>query len=204
MLNNVNSVFYRCMSSSQKNQTGCLLLIIGASGVGKDSVLKAVQQRFADHQQVHFLKRVITRPCNPDSEVHDSLTEDEFLQALERGDFSVSWQANGNYYGLPLHAQDKISDGMVVVANGSRGALDTIKAVFPKIEVVLIAAKPATINQRLHSRTRDTSEQVTQRFQRNSELDVKPLQSHTIIDNDGPLQEAVDVLSDHVVALLQK
>ena len=192
------------MLSSPNNQTGCLLLVIGASGVGKDSILAAVQQRFADHRRVHFLKRVITRPCNPDSEVHDSLTVEEFLQALERGDFAVSWQANGNYYGLPQHAQDKISDGMMVVANGSREALESIKAAFPKIDVVLIAANPATINQRLKSRTRDTDVQIAQRLQRNKKLDTTSPQGHTTIDNDGPLQDAVDALSDHVVALLQK
>ena len=172
--------------------------------MGKDSVLKAVQQRFAENRQVHFLKRVITRPCNPDNEVHDSLTEGEFLHALERGEFAVSWQANGNYYGLPLHAQDKINDGLVVVANGSRGALEAIKAAFPKIKVVLIVAKFDTISHRLKSRTRDTAEQTTQRLQRNSELDLTSQQSHTIVDNDGPLQEAVDTLSDHLTALLPK
>jgi len=77
------------MSLTSSTHSGCLLLVIGASGVGKDSVLKLVQQRFVDHQQVHFLKRVITRPCNPDNEVHDSLTSEEFLQALERGEFAV-------------------------------------------------------------------------------------------------------------------
>ena len=202
MLSSVISVLYLCMSSSQENQIGCLLLVIGASGVGKDRVLAAVQQRFADHRQVHFLKRVITRPCHPNNEVHDFLNENTFLQALERGEFAVSWQANGNYYGLPQHAQDKIKDGMVVVANGSRGALDTIRAAFPYIEVVLIVAKAATVQQRLNSRTRDSAEQIAKRLQRNTELDLKSLQSHTIIDNDGPLQDAVDALSDHIIALL--
>ncbi len=180
------------------------MLVIGASGVGKDSVLKAVQQRFIDHRQVHFLKRVITRPCNPDNEVHDSLSEAEFLQALERGDFAVSWQANGNYYGLPKHALDKIAAGKVVMANGSRGALEAIKAAFPKIEVVLIAAKPETINQRLNARMRDSDEEVAQRLRRNKKLDIKSPQNHTTIDNDGPLQDAVDALSNHLTSLLPK
>ncbi len=196
------SVLYLRMSSSQAAHTGCLLLVIGASGVGKDSILSAVNRRFANHPQIHFLKRVITRPCNPDDEVHDSLTEELFIQALKRGEFAVSWQANDNYYGLPQHAREKIEDGMVVVANGSRGALEAIRAAFPKIEVVLIVARADTVQQRLTSRTRDSAEQIVKRLQRNTELDIKSLQRHTVIDNDGPLQDAVDALSDHLIALL--
>lgn len=204
MLSNVISVLYLRMLSNQVTHNGCLLLVIGASGVGKDSILSAVNQRFADHPQIHFLKRVITRPCNPDDEVHDSLSEESFLQALERGEFAVSWQANDNYYGLPQHAREKINDGMVVVANGSRGALEAIRAAFPKIEVVLIAAEADTVQQRLKSRTRDSAEQIVKRLQRNTELDIKSLQRHTIINNDGPLQDAVDALADHLIALLAK
>ncbi|MEE9333479.1 MAG: phosphonate metabolism protein/1,5-bisphosphokinase (PRPP-forming) PhnN [Granulosicoccaceae bacterium] len=204
MLTSVVKVLKVCMLSNQKNQSGCLVLVIGASGVGKDSLLKAVQQRFAQNRQIHFLKRVITRPCIPDNEEHDTVTIDNFLLALERGEFAVSWQANGNYYGLPRHAQDKISDGMVVVANGSRGALETIRAAFPKIDVVLIAAQAITVQQRLNSRTRESTEQIAQRLQRNAELDIKSLQSHTIIDNDGTLRDAVDALSNHITALLPK
>jgi len=178
------------------------LLVIGASGVGKDSVLKAVQQRFADHQQIHFLKRVITRPCNPENEVHDTLTNEEFLQALERDEFAVSWHANGNYYGLPQHALEKIDQGIVVVANGSRGALESIEAAFPAIDVVLIAASNATISQRLNTRTRDTEEQIAARLQRNEKLAITSPTNHTIINNDGPLNEAVDALSEHLLSLL--
>ena len=202
MLSSVDSVLFSSMSPSQESQSGCLLLVIGASGVGKDSVLKAVQQRYAGHPQVRFLKRVITRPSVPENEVHDSLTEGEFLRAQSLGEFAVSWQANGNHYGLPQHAQDLILDGKVVVANGSRGALEAITAAFPTLDVVLITANQATLSQRLHSRTRDTAEQITQRLQRNKQLDQQLHQAHTIINNDGPLQIAVDALSDHLDALI--
>jgi len=191
------------MTPSQEPHRGCLMLVIGASGVGKDSVLKAVQSSFNDHPQVHFLKRVITRPCVPENEVHDSLNETEFLLAVEQGAFAVTWQANGNHYGLPKHSMDKISAGMVVVANGSRGALEAIESAYNNnVEVVLIRADAATINQRLNSRSRDTAEQITQRLQRNDELDIKARESYTIINNDGPLADAAKALSDHLNTLL--
>lgn len=191
------------MSSDSKSHRGCLLLVIGASGVGKDSVLKAVQAQFNDDSNVHFLTRVITRPCIPENEIHDSLTEADFIKANEQGEFAVTWHANGNYYGLPKYSLDKIDAGVVVVANGSRGALEAIKTAYAnKVEVVLIQANHATINQRLNSRSRDSEQQIAQRLQRNVELDIKSQESHTIINNDGPLEDAVQALSDFLTSLL--
>jgi ribose 1,5-bisphosphokinase len=191
------------MTTDSTTDNGCLLLVVGASGVGKDSILRNLQALFASHDRVHFLKRVITRPSDPKNEVHDSLSEEDFLVALNRGEFAVHWQANGNLYGLPNQALDLIKKGKVVVANGSRGAYADIKAAFPRVELVLITAKADTVKSRMEARGRDTADEIMQRLQRSAEMD-KSMPTTLVIENDGSLQQAVKKLENYMNRLLSE
>ncbi len=191
------------MTSDFVRQNGCLLLVVGASGVGKDSILRNLHTLFASHDRVHFLRRVITRPSDPKTEAHDSLSKEAFLMAQKEGQFAVHWQANGNLYGLPIQALQMVKQGKVVVANGSRGALADIQAAFPRVEVVLITANADTLKARLEARGRDSGDQIMQRLQRSAQMD-QSMPTALVIDNDGSLEQAVRCLADFIETLLSE
>jgi len=49
---------------------GTLVLVVGPSGAGKDSVIGALRQRLAGDDRVAFARRVITRAVEEGGEAH--------------------------------------------------------------------------------------------------------------------------------------
>ncbi|MBN9068791.1 MAG: phosphonate metabolism protein/1,5-bisphosphokinase (PRPP-forming) PhnN, partial [Rhizobiales bacterium] len=68
---------------------GTLLAVVGASGVGKDSLIAHARREFSGNGSVLFVRRIVTRPPLAAAEDHDHLTHDEFAKALAAGRFAV-------------------------------------------------------------------------------------------------------------------
>lgn len=177
------------MSNPKK---GRLIIVVGASGAGKDSVIKAAQAHFNTSARVEFVRRIITRDCDPSAEVHESVSEEQFKLQQARGDFAVWWRANGLYYGLPAAMHNEIDNGRLLVANGSRAALDDIRACFTRLTTVHITASEEMLAQRLARRSRENADEIEQRLKRNKT--IKPLVGDDVvtIDNSGERQGAID------------
>ena len=90
-----------------------LVLVVGPSGAGKDTLLEAARQVLADDPRFRFVRRVITRPADAGGEAHEAVTEAEFAARK----FALQWQAHGMRYGIPA---DAIDGAAVAVANVSR------------------------------------------------------------------------------------
>jgi ribose 1,5-bisphosphokinase len=93
-----------------------LVLVVGPSGAGKDTLLDAAKQALADNRRFRFVRRVVTRAADAGGEAHEAVTEAEFAKR----DFVLQWQAHGLRYGIPA---DAITDGIVTVANVSRSII---------------------------------------------------------------------------------
>jgi len=63
-----------------------LVLVVGPSGAGKDSLLKAAREEFRGDPRIGFARRVITRPADPDGRIMSRLRR----QSLKRG--SSRWR----------------------------------------------------------------------------------------------------------------
>lgn len=66
---------------------GRLVLVVGPSGAGKDTVIAGVKAACRDNLAVVFPRRVVTR-ASSDAEDHDTLAPADFDQAIEEGAFS--------------------------------------------------------------------------------------------------------------------
>jgi ribose 1,5-bisphosphokinase len=158
-----------------------LVLVVGPSGAGKDTLLEAAQQALADDPRFRFVRRVITRPAEAGGEAHEAVTETEFATR----DFALQWQAHGLRYGIPA---DAIGDAIITVANVSRLVIAEAAQRFP-IRVIEVTAAPEILAVRLASRRREAAGDVAQRLARNVALP-----DHVSVDtvvNDGALEDGV-------------
>lgn len=168
-------------------KTGTLILVVGPSGVGKDSLIDAARRHFAGNPALLFPARHITRPPDAGGEVHVAISEDEFAARQVAGFYCLSWQAHGLGYGIPrAEALGAISLGKSVVVNVSRRIVPQAEALGVPVAVLNVTAKPETLARRLAARARESADDIAARLQREA-----PLMTHTapVIDiaNDSDL-----------------
>lgn len=161
-----------------------LVLVVGPSGAGKDTVLGLARQALDGDPRFRFVRRVITRPADAGGEDHEAVSEAAFAQRT----FALHWQAHGLHYGIPLDVIDDLARGIVVVANVSRGVIAEAAVRFP-VRVIEVTAPPEILARRLAARGRETPADVAKRLAR----DV-PLPDHvsvdTVINHRAPAEAA--------------
>ena len=179
--------------SPNPSATGILIAVVGPSGVGKDSLIAAARIALADVPSVRFARRMITRPADEAGENHIPVSSGDFGQLEKAGAFAVSWEAHGLKYGVPASVLDDLEAGRIVVVNGSRSALARFQAVFPRLVVVNVTARPDVLAVRLAARGRESAQEIEARLAR--AVDPLPDSFETVtIDNSGALETAAGEL----------
>lgn len=148
---------------------GRLVLVVGPSGAGKDTLLRGAQEALRGDQSVVFPRRVVTRPPSP-SEDNTFMTASQFEGAAAQGVFALWWAAHGHQYGIPIAIDDHIRDGRIVVCNVSRTIVGVARRRYAAVAVVLVTAPPAVRAARLAARQRPSDGLATDRLWRVTEL----------------------------------
>lgn len=144
---------------------GRLVLVVGPSGAGKDTLLGLARAACAEDGDVVFPRRVVTREASP-FEDNEQVSLSAFGQAIGRGDFAVHWEAHGHCYALPRAIDDDIRAGRTVVANVSRTVVDAIRRAYIDVVVVSITAPPEILAERVATRARSSDGLVVDRLNR--------------------------------------
>lgn len=177
---------------------GTLFLIVGPSGVGKDSLIDGVRRRLAGNPAFEFPRRRITRAVDAGGEDHIEMTPADFDAAAEAGAFALYWRAHGLGYGLPGDIEDSLRAGRHVIANVSRSVIEDARRRFPPVRILNIFADPEVLSERLQKRGRENKDDIAARIGRTVFFDSnRP--DVTTIDNGGELDRAI---GEMVAALL--
>lgn len=161
-----------------------LVLVVGPSGAGKDTLLLAAREALAGNPRFRFARRVITRPAEAGGEDHEAVSEAEF----HTREFALQWRAHGLWYGIPADIGDDIARGHTVVANVSRDVI-SVAADRYLTRVIEITAPREILASRLAARGRESSADIAARLARTAMLpDGVPVQRVT---NDGTLADGV-------------
>ncbi|RXH13889.1 phosphonate metabolism protein/1,5-bisphosphokinase (PRPP-forming) PhnN [Bradyrhizobium guangzhouense] len=144
---------------------GRLVLVVGPSGAGKDTLLRLAQAACAGDRDIVFPRRVVTRASSA-HEDNIAVSPDEFARAREHGDFAVHWDAHGHSYALPREINDDIRAGRVVVVNVSRTVISALRQAYANVVVVAITAPPDVLAQRLAARARNSDGNIGDRLAR--------------------------------------
>lgn len=159
---------------------GRLVLVVGPSGAGKDTLLRLAQAACTDDQNVVFPRRVVTRESSA-AEDNITMSPDEFRRGIDHGDFAVHWEAHGHSYALPLDINDDIRAGRAVVVNVSRTVIAALRQAYANVVVVAITAPPDVLAQRLAARARHSDGNIADRLSRSVE-DVSAQADVTILN----------------------
>lgn len=166
---------------------GRLLLVVGPSGAGKDTLIDAAR---AVRPDALFPRRVITRPREAGGEDFEGVTEAEFAARALRGAFALAWEAHGLRYGIPAAILHALAQGRDVIVNGSRAVVGEVRARFPERRIVVVTAPPEVLAARLAARGREDAAAVRERLAR-ADLALPEGPDVVLVANDGSLATGI-------------
>jgi ribose 1,5-bisphosphokinase len=177
------------MKSSQKEPEGYLILVVGNSGSGKDTIIKEV---ILKNQTLKLIapKRYITRIPSEDED-NFFLTEEEFHQKSIQHEFAIEWEIYGLKYGVLREINDWLMNGYFVIINVSRNVVEETKKKYRKCKVIFIDVPFETILKRILKRGREEKAALEQRIARAKQNQEYP-KADFVVDNSGKLENAVN------------
>ncbi len=185
-------------------ERGQIYYLMGASGAGKDSLIKYAKLHSNRLKSIRIAKRYITRP--PDTTTgdddHHYIKPAEFDNFLKKNRFAMHWMRHGFSYGISKKIDTWLDEGKGVVINGSRQYLPQALNNYPGLHAILVQADHHLLYERLKTRRRDTSANIKKRMQwaEDDMTSDNQAATFTIINNNGPLK----IAGEKFLAILQR
>jgi ribose 1,5-bisphosphokinase len=168
---------------------GRLILVVGPSGAGKDTLIAAAAAGLADEPLYDFPKRQITRASDAGGEDHIAVSPAEFAARREAGGYALHWEAHGLSYGIPASIGAAIAAGVTVVINTSRTIIDAARLRYPGLRIIFVTAPVDVLAQRIAARGRESANDVAMRLARAGI--IAPSGNDVIeLHNDGSIHDA--------------
>jgi ribose 1,5-bisphosphokinase len=180
--------------SGARSGCGALVVVVGPSGAGKDSLIDGARAMLSENPRFFFPRRVITRTADR-SEDHESITAQDFASAEQRGEFFLSWSAHGLSYGIPAEVAERLRDGQVVVCNVSRTVIEAARQRSTQAFVVLVTAPAVLRAERLAARRRELT--IGERLDR-TVADFDAANADFELENSTTIEAAVQRLTDYL------
>ncbi len=180
---------------------GILFVLSGPSGAGKGTILKEVLQKV---DNLSFSVSATTR-AKREGEVdgvnYFFMSQEEFAERLERGEFLEHVEKYGNRYGtLRSFVEQKLADGVDIIFDIETEGAANIRKMMP--EAVSMFVTPSSKNEllrRLETRGSETPEQREKRFSKASDELAEADKYDYIIINDF-LDDAVNTVVSAILA----
>ncbi len=168
---------------------GLLVLVVGPSGSGKDTLIDGARRALAGDPQVVFPRRDITRPADAGGEDHCPVSFADFQARRSAGGYALAWEAHGLGYGIPAVVLDDLAAGRTVVVNVSRGVIEEARRI-ARLRVLSLVVPSAVLRQRLAARGREDAHDIEARVARAEAVAVAGDDVVTVV-NDGTREAAL-------------
>ena len=166
---------------------GKLIVISGASGVGKGTVVKKMMARRKD---LYFSVSATTRPPRPgevDGKDYYFVTRERFQEMIRRGEMLEYDEHNKNFYGTPrAQVEEKRAKGHVLLDIEPIGARN-VKNNYPEAELVFIMPPSVEeLERRLRGRNDTPEDQIAIRMERAKwEMAQRTWYDHVVVNDDA-------------------
>jgi ribose 1,5-bisphosphokinase len=177
---------------------GRLVLVVGPSGAGKDTLIGHARERCRADAGIVFPRRIVTRSASA-AEDHATVSPARFDEMAAAGGFALWWRVHGLSYALPRAIDDDIGAGRTIVCNVSRTIIASARARYARVAVVLVTAPPEVLAARLAQRSRESADSIAGRLRRSEAVD--DVVADFVIDNVGAPEVAADRLVEIIRAV---
>ena len=185
-----------------KNFLGTLILVVGNSGSGKDSIINGASEEYPlDLKKVYIVKRYITRPPSENEDNYFISTE-EFNEMSKLGKFALQWHIYGLNYGVPIEIEKWLKKGHPVIVNVSRTIINDTKEKYENVKVVFIEVPFDITLLRLKNRERESEQGLKERIERARNNQKFP-EADFVVDNSGELDEAISQFLNYVINIVK-
>ncbi|KAG0483988.1 hypothetical protein HPP92_012072 [Vanilla planifolia] len=181
-----------------------VIVISGPSGVGKDSVIKRLQEV---REGVHFVVTATSRAQRPgevDGKDYYFVSKEEFLSMIERNELLEYALVYGDYKGIPKQQiRDFMAKGYDIVLRVDVQGAATLRTILGNsaIFIFLVAESEEALVKRLVDRKTETSEMLLVRIATAKE-EVKCMRDfdYVVVNAEGKLDGAVKLVESIIDA----
>jgi len=188
-------------SAGQDHPTPMLVIISGPSGVGKDTIIAAMQER-GHHPPYHYVVTCTTRARRPnevDRVSYNFVSQDQFLALRDAGELLEANEVHGHWYGTPrAGVREALANGQHAILKIDVKGAQVVKACVP--EALLIFVVPPsieTLNQHLQARRTETPEELAIR-QKNAAIELARQYDydHVVVNEEGEVDRTAERIEE--------
>ena len=179
---------------------GKLVVISGASGVGKGTVLGIMMKKRED---LKFSVSATTRPPRPsetDGVHYYFVTKEQFEDMIATGQMLEYSAHAANYYGTPrAQAEEKMATGSVLLDIEPNGAGQVKKAAPDAVLIFIMPPSMEELERRLRGRGDTPEDQIAMRLERAVwEMEQRHWYDHVVVNDDAErcADEILKIIAD--------
>ena len=179
---------------------GKLVVISGASGVGKGTVLGIMMNKREDLKFSVSATTRAPRPSETDGVHYYFVTKEKFEEMVATGQMLEYSVHNANYYGTPrAQAEEKMLSGSVLLDIEPVGAGQVRKAAPEAVLIFIMPPSMEELERRLRGRGDTPEDQIAMRLERAAwEMEQRHWYDHVVVNDDAErcADEILKIIAD--------
>ena len=179
---------------------GKLVVISGASGVGKGTVLGIMMKKREDLKFSVSATTRAPRPSETNGVHYYFVTREQFEEMIASGQMLEYSAHAANYYGTPrAQAEEKMATGSVLLDIEPNGACQVKKAAPDAVLIFIMPPSMEELERRLRGRGDTPEDQIAMRLERAVwEMEQRHWYDHVVVNDDAErcADEILKIIAD--------